>query len=410
MAAGDPRERQDGLGWVSRAIFPDDRLRLEFASAARDSAPPAGWRVSGRYAAVPSLARPRFLLPLVSRRVAAASMLAYNALRPAKVRAGRAAVGVLARLGVFDLIGVPVLTVLAPAGVEGADLLLTEHLATVLGNGPLHAGIGIRPPDPHHKPTLQLFDDLGRPRGYAKIGWNEATRSLVRAEATALRELPRGGGDFPDAPRLMFAGAWHDREIAVVEPMPPGVRRIRRPQVPRLAAMLAVARRGGPATPRRPLRASPYLAALRARAAGADEAIRTAIDGFATRYGELLLELGDWHGDWVPWNLGRHRGRLLAWDWENRASGVPVGFDLAHQAFQIALSTHRLPAAGAADAMVAALERYGSGLGLDAEHRRLVANGYLIELWLRTHELAAGGAGWNRKLHPALLDVLGAWR
>ena len=29
-----------------------------------------------------------------------------------------------------------------------------------------------------------------------------------------------------------------------------------------------------------------------------------------------------------------------------------------------------------------------------------------MELWLRTYELSAGGAGWNPKLHPALLHVL----
>jgi hypothetical protein len=50
---------------------------------------------------------------------------------------------------------------------------------------------------------------------------------------------------------------------------------------------------------------------------------------------------------------------------------------------------------------------HGKTLGLDsAAKRRFVADAYLIELWLRTCELSAGGAGWNPKLHPALLDVL----
>ncbi|HET9516223.1 MAG TPA: hypothetical protein VFO77_00705 [Actinoplanes sp.] len=396
-ADGDPRARTDGLGWVTRAIFADPRLRLSTEPSADAAA---------RYAVVPGLDRARFLLPLASARVTAASVLAYNALRPPKVRAGRAAIGLLARTGALALTKAPVLSVHVPAGVDPATVLLTAHLAGVLGLGRLHAAIGIRPPDPHHKPTLQLFDDRGRPRGYAKIGWNDGTRAMVRAEAASLTGLPAPVGDFPDAPGLTLHTQWQDREIAIIDPMPRRVRRIRRPHTPRIAAMLAVARRGGePATPR-PLRGSTFLATWRRRAIGAPDIVPAAIDAIEARDGDLLLEFGDWHGDWVPWNMGRHRGRLLVWDWENRAPDVPVGFDLAHQAFQTALSTHRRPAAEAADAATAALQAHGGALGLDAAAQRFVADAYLIELWLRTYELSGGGAGWNPKLHPALLHVL----
>ena len=333
-------------------------------------------------------------------------MLAYNALRPPKVRAGRTVVGVLARLGALDLTRTPVLSVYVPDGVDPAEVLLAEHLSALLGGGRLHAAIGIRPPDPHHKPTLQLFDDAGRPRGYAKIGWNDGTRAMVRAEARSLGERPPAGGDMPEAPRLMLHTRWNDREVAIIEPMPRGVRRIRRPGTPRLAAMLAVARRGGPAAAARPLRGSAFLEAWRRRAFDAPATVHRAVDTLEARDGDLTIEFGDWHGDWVPWNMARHRGRLLVWDWENRAPDAPVGFDLAHQAFQTALSTHGRPAADAATAVDDALHRYGAGLGLDAARQRFVADAYLVELWLRTSELSGGGGGWNPKLHPALLHVL----
>ena len=97
----------------------------------------------------------------------------------------------------------------------------------------------------------------------------------------------------------------------------------------------------------------------------------------------------------------------MMWDWENRAPGVPLGFDLAHQAFQTALSLHGWPAARCAVAVDAARRAHGPALGLDtAERQRFVADAYLIELWLRTYELSHDGGGWNPKLHPALLDVL----
>ncbi|MFI6821606.1 hypothetical protein ACIBJE_11725 [Micromonospora sp. NPDC050187] len=403
---GDPRERQDGIGWVTRAVFPDPRLRLSVsreqpAATRRDAA----GAVTVRYAVVPSVERARFLLPLASRRVGAASTWAYNALRPPRVRLNRLAVGLLAGVGATGAAGMPVLTVSVPAGVDPAEVLLVDHLATVLG-GRLHAAIGIRPPDPHHKPTLQLFDDRGRPRGYAKIGWNDATRTMVRAEAAALRGLPRDGGDLPDAPRLLGEVGWGDLAVTVVEPMPAGVRGLRRPEEPRIAAMLAVARRGGAPGPARPLRGSPFLADLTTRAEAAGGPVRDAVTALANRDGEVTLEFGDWHGDWVPWNLGTHRGRLIAWDWENGGTDRPVGFDLAHQGFQTALSLGGRPAAEAAEQMRILLDRQGPALGLDDVRRRLVGDAYLIELWLRTAELAAGGGGWSPKLHPALLDLL----
>jgi hypothetical protein len=388
----DPRTRTDGLGWVARAVFPDPRLRLTVGDDKTAIA---------RYAVIPSLDNARFLLPLASRRVTAAALLAYNALRPPKVRASRAAIGALARIGALGLTRAPVLSVHAPAGSE----LLWDHLAGLLGDDRLHAAIGIRPPDPHHKPTLQLFDDAGRARGYAKIGWNAGTRAMVRAEAATLADLPPAGGDVPEIPRLLLHTTAPDREIAIIEPMPRGVRRIAHPETPRVAAMLAVARRGGPAASPRPLRDSTFLATWRRRAEGSD-AVDGFIDALLARDGDLPLEFGDWHGDWVPWNMASHRGRLLVWDWENRAPDVPIGFDLAHQAFQTALSTHGRPAARCAEAVDAALRAHGPALDLDEPRQRFVADAYLIELWLRTYELSADGAGWNPKLHPALLEVL----
>lgn len=393
FAPDDPRARPDGLGWVARAVFADPGLRLTVGDAGPSAA---------RYAVIPSLDNAKFLLPLASRRVTAASLLAYNALRPPKVRASRAAIGLLARAGALGVTRPPVLS------VEGGPLLW-EHLAGLLGADRLHAAIGIRPPDPHHKPTLQLFDDAGVPRGYAKIGWNDGTRAMVRSEAATLADLPPAGGDMPAAPGLLLHTRWQDREIAIIEPMPHNVRRIRKPHVPRLAAMLAVARRGGPATPRRSLAGSTFLATWRSRASeAAAPTVDSALDALASRDGDLALEFGDWHGDWVPWNMARHRDGLLVWDWENRAPDVPIGFDLAHQAFQTALSTHRKPAAECATAVDGALAAHGPALGLDPAGQRFVADAYLVELWLRTYELSRGGAGWNPKLHPALLHVLAA--
>ncbi|WFE48994.1 hypothetical protein [Micromonospora sp. WMMD1155] len=405
----DPRSRVDGLGWVSRAVFPDDRVGLTVGVA-----PPAGHRQVARYAVVPSVARARFLVPLGAPRAGAASLLAYNALRPPKVRAVRAALGGLARFGPVGLAAFPTLTVSVPEGVSAAEVLLTERLAADLGGTPLLAACGVRPPDPNGKPTLQLFTVDGRPRGYAKIGWNDATRALVTAEAAALRALGgvTGVADHPTPPRLLTETAWAGQVVAVIEPLPPAVRGVPVDEPPRIAALLAVARRGAPAGTPRPLAGSTFLArlaGLAARAAAVEPAGARAVDAVAAlarRHGDTGVEFGHWHGDWVPWNLGRHAGRLVAWDWEHSAPDVPVGFDLAHDAFQRSLVLRGEPADAAASAVDGYLGLHGERLGLDAAQRRLVADAYLVEMWLRTWRLADAGAGWNPALHPALLDVI----
>ncbi|WP_422739591.1 hypothetical protein ACN263_10385 [Micromonospora sp. WMMD729] len=405
--ATDPRSRVDGLGWVSRAVFPDDRVHLTLGGAVPD-----GQRAVARYAVVPSVPRARFLVPLGAPRAGAASLLAYNALRPPKVRVMRAALGGLARFGAAGLAPFPTLTVSVPVGAPVADLVLTERLAGALGGTPLLAACGVRPPDPNAKPTLQLFTVDGRPRGYAKIGWNDATRALVTAEAAALRALRAVTGvpDHPTPPGLLTETAWAGQAVAVIEPLPPDVRGVPVDDPPRIAALLAVARRGDAPGVSRPLASSTFLARLAAqaqRATGAAGARAVAaVDALARRHGDTTVEFGHWHGDWVPWNLGTHDGRLVAWDWEHSGPDVPVGFDLAHDAFQRSLVLRGEPAAVAAVAVDAWLGRHGGRLGLDAARCALVADAYLVEMWLRTWRLADAGAGWNPALHPALLDVI----
>ncbi|WP_189044254.1 hypothetical protein [Micromonospora sonchi] len=408
-ASTDPRCRDDGLGWVSRALFGDERIALTVGVE-----PPAGSAVAARYAVVPSVARARFLLPLGAPRVTAAALLAYNGLRPATIRLIRAALGVAARVGAVDRAPFPVLTVALPAGLHPAEVLLADRLAALLGGGARYAACGVRPPDPNHKPTLQLFDGAGRPRGYAKIGWNPATRALVAAEAAALRELSGVAGidGHPRVPRLLAEADWDGRAVAVVEPLPPQVRRVPAGAAPDPVALLAVARRHRPPAEPRPLAGSPFLSRLTAEARrsaattpGGSRAVR-AVAALTRRHGDVAVEFGHWHGDWVPWNLGRQGGDLVAWDWEHSGPDVPVGFDLAHDAFHRALVLRGEPVAPAVARMAAALARHGARLGLDLRRQRLVVDAYLLELWLRAWRLADAGAGWNRRLHPALLDVV----
>lgn len=365
-----------------------------------DGHPPDGYRIAERYAVVPDLRRARFLVPLATRRAASASLLRYNALRPVRRRAVRGVLGLGFRAGLGAAL--PRLTVAVPRDAPPSALLST-HLAEALGRGPLVFGVGVRPLDPNSKPTLQLFSPGGTSIGYAKIGWNPATRELVANEAASITALPPL--EAAHVPAVLHHGSWNERTVTVTEPLPARVRGHRDPDTPPpLDLLRAIAAPSAPA----PLAASAYWKRLRDETAGvkpadADdrrfgEALRAALDRVERTGGGAGREFGRWHGDWVPWNVGTHRGRLQVWDWEHSADQVPFGLDLLHWRFQVALVLRGAPLS-AAVAAVRESARYELG-------DPAAADLYLLEMSARTWRLRRGGGGWNPALHPALLGVL----
>jgi hypothetical protein len=376
---------------------------------------PDGFVELERFAVVPSLARPRFLVPLASRRAAWASTSRYNALRPARVRALRAAVGTGMRLGLGQRMLRDRLHVFVAAGTAPerlAELEIGAHLRRALEAPGLVMGIGVRAPHPNRKPTLQLFHPGGEPAGYVKVGWSPLTRALVRTEVEALRACQANPPAGLAVPGLLLAGRWRDLELAVTAPLPTGVRRHRHAERPpavevtrRIAAMEG--------TRELPLATSPWWLGVRKlidATANGDPGLAATLRGCADEleraHGAEPLVFGRWHGDWVPWNLAWEHGRLHAWDWEHSGPDAPLGFDLLHWHFQVAFVQRGRDAAEAAArcAELAAPELARLGLGPAAA--RALPRLYLLELYLRNDGMAAAGAGWNPRFHPRMLQVL----
>lgn len=387
---------------------------------------PAGHRVVERYAVVPGPGRPRFLVPLNGRAVAAGSLTRYNGLRWARLRVPRAILGAGFRTGVAPVLLRHRLLVCAPTALPDSDLgdyLLSAHLQRVLGGPRPALGIGVHAPDPNMKPTLQLFGPDGAPTGYAKIGWNAATREMTRREAEALTALgdtaraPAGpavsaGPDGVRVPRLLHHGRWRDHDITVTAPLPLKIKRYRDADAPPPPPAVEGASAAPPLTK---LADSGFWQALRGEAATlrSDEdeprlaaLVGARLDAIERDHGGTPLPVARWHGDWVPWNMGRHDGDLYVWDWEHSAPGVPVGFDLLHWRFQVALVLRGRPLADAVAAVRAAAA--GELENVRPEHRALLADLYLLEMFMRTYHLKRLGGGWNPAIHPAMLDVLEA--
>jgi hypothetical protein len=364
------------------------------------------------YAVVPFASRPRFLAPLASRRIASKSLRAYNSLRPRNVRMARTGLSVLAQIGTFSLPIASRLTVTAPADIPRADIDLAHHLSLELSVDGLVGACGVRPPDPNHKPTLQLFDASGGVVGFAKVGWNDATRELVSREAAALEQVDRSSPDHPIVPRVVLTTQWCGQTVVVVEPLPSRIRGISSRDPVRVREAIVIARRGGSPHEPQSLAGSRFMARtlLAANSPSVRETVGDRLAAITERFGRLCgataVEFGWWHGDWVPWNLGTVDGRLVAWDWEHSGPDMPLGSDIAHDAFQRAFVLEHLDASTAIERADAQLGRTSAQLGLSPTQRHVVLVAYAIEMWLRAHRLATGGGGWNPAMHPRLLDEI----
>jgi hypothetical protein len=323
----------------------------------------------------------RFLVPADSKATAARSLLAYNRLRPLRVRAVRAAMGWALRAGAADALSEP-RRMVAPADAP----VLLDHLARVLGEprvvfaGTEKGGSGFV------TPVLQLFTPDGTSIGFAKIGWDPVTIDMVRAEADGLELAGRAGWDGMRVPEVRWRGQWQDLELLVTAPMPRRVRRLRLSELPPVEPLLDVALLDGPLV-RQPVTASSYwedalATAVDEREAGRDELTRH-LDAVARDFGDAELAFGRWHGDWVEWNLARAGDDLWVWDWAYSAPGVPLGFDLL-QFFHLRHRVLRdepgeLALQHAAEEAAPGLSR----LGITADERRAVIALHRAEVLLR---------------------------
>jgi hypothetical protein len=363
-----------------------------------------------RYVTLPSVTRPRMLLPVDTSAALAASLVGDNGLRSLQRRAGRAVLQRLLTLPpVYRAAGDHL--VLDTFDETSAELPPLWVLLSELFREPVLLATSVHRRAPHRKPLFQVITRSGRTVGYAKLGWNERTTQAVDVEASALERL----GEQPPAgvivPALLHHAPWGPHKLLVTAPLPTATRRYTgRTPPPPVSALRAVAAAGRMRTQR--LGDASYVAGLRARIGQQQSSgvaahvpvtpVLTALDQLVDREADLELETGGWHGDWVPWNLAQHGDSVLAWDWEYAARDVPVGFDCLHYYFEVEANVR---GRGADRAFATASARAAhplAELGLSASARDVVETLYLAEYFTRrVGNYAAGGPA-----HVEFLDGL----
>jgi hypothetical protein len=277
-------------------------------------------------------------------------------------------------------------------GTDPAADSIERHLAECFGTE-VRVGVILGTRRVNQKPVLQIFDRAGRLLGYAKIGHNDLTAGLVRAEATSLAAV---GGQRPRSfrvPEVLHHGQWAGLEVLVLSDLTTD------PQEPvtaatRITAMREVATLTG--TTERTLGDSRFWARLRSACARlADQSrgarLAAAADALQRTHGDDLVQLGGWHGDWGHWNMGMRDGVLQVWDWERFDPEVPLGFDGLHHAAQSVRPSEREAARQEATFLRSVPETLAE-VDVDPERHELTLRLYLLEIALRYVDALTHGA------------------
>ncbi|MGI5154497.1 hypothetical protein [Microbispora sp. CA-102843] len=228
--------------------------------------------------------------------------------------------------------------------VGGGTDTIETHLSDVLARR-MRVVVHVRPARrANRKPILEAYDESGL-AGFVKIGDSPRARRLVRYESEVLRMLAGRPLKVVVPPDVLYHGVWQGLEVLMLSPLPVASRRVP-------ARLLTSAAR--------------EIAAIRPY----DEET-----GPAERSGEAAA----WHGDFTPWNVAAGAdGRLLVWDWERFAVGVPLGFDALHHFFHRAL--RRMPPPVAARSCLAQAGGLLEPFGVDVALARRTAVHYLVAL------------------------------
>ncbi|MER6626619.1 phosphotransferase, partial [Streptomyces sp. NPDC000931] len=204
-----------------------------------------------------------------------------------------------------------------------------EHALTTALDRELAIAIHVGPPRANRKPVLLLLTPGGRTIGYAKVGVNDLTARLVRAETRALHRLSRARLRDVTVPRPLYDGEWNGHPMLVQEALPVGHQTDRptRHQLLRCVTQIV----GISEVRERRLSESPYRRSLDeriARLGARPEAtpLRTALH----RLPDVSLPFGAWHGDLTRWNIASTARRAFVWDWERLTMDAPAGFDALH--------------------------------------------------------------------------------
>ena len=389
------------LAWLGRAL-----------GAEPDSGPGHG---RFDYVIVPSRSRPQMVLAREERAAAWAALRQHNDASPTRVRVAKELLAWGCRFGLAGTM-FPSRVPDSALGLRTGPCAWPQLIEEVFGRSDLGVAVSVGHVRPQIKPILHVATGDGRPIGHIKVGWNDVTIPLIRNEAATLAMLDhddRASRAFR-APRVLFHGPWHGREVLAVSHVgaTPWYQR------PRTSLPASATRQVGRGVPveRAALGSSDFWLDLAERIGRLSRhealeerlgsALAAARDRMESWHASTELDLGLVHGDWAPWNMASQGTGIGVWDWERSRTRGPLGFDGAFFRFQVDLWIRRLPPQEALDRSLRLLPETMSHAGASSAAGSAVLRLVVLEVALRQLEGLVAGVRVPARVYRSLTALL----
>ena len=353
----------------------------------------AGFTYARRFAVVPGLANARWFASIDSGRAAAGSLSVYTPARKS-AHVKKALARVAARLNLPGWYRDQIVIAsreLPPLERKLRELFPGEAIRIGLSSGAPELAL-------NRKASAAIMAESGRVIGFAKIAGSSISRRILEHEGQVLPVLADRGL----APQLIYAGEVDGRFVTVQSPLPgkpaplaftPAHEQFLaslRTRTPRIAAetrMLAT-------LPQR-------IATLPALSGELQAALTRVLPTLEeTTVGATIV-----HGDFAPWNLRLHAGRISAFDWEYaELDGLPL-IDQTHFILQVGFQLHQWSVDRAAQCLRDISQ--ARPLGLEPAQATAIQAVYLIDNLVRLlgegYDAADEMLAWHRRLLLSLL-------
>lgn len=353
-------------------------------------------RTGEDYVLLPRRSRPTLMAPRRPRAAAAASLRNFKASGTRRTQLFLSALALGARVGLLDVL--PSRTSMGTSGDSQGSI--RDHLRHVLDDGTVTVALQTSPPRANRKPVLQVLSASGHTIAFVKIGINELTSALVRAEGEALALVGRAALTRVASPRLLHRGTWRGMDVLVQSALPrPRGKGLEPARIADAMLEVSAIDTGGATAS-----GAHYLIDLESRVAGlpvtaASTALQSALrELHASAAQAASVRVGCWHGDWTPWNMSARDGLAQVWDWERFESGVPLGYDRLHFEVQGAIVRDGSAAAPAVRDMVERAPSLLAPFEGSSETATLTALLYLVEIgtrYLHDRQEESGSARGN---------------
>jgi len=356
----------------------------------------AGFVFVRRYGMFPSIAQPRWVIPLDPSFVALAALRALATPYRLRGRLLAAGAALVVRAGVP--LGAREVLVASrerpPLEVELARLVDGTAGPIAFASG----GWGLR-----HTPTLVALSTEGTPLAFAKLAGSERSRMLIEREAHLLEAIAARPALCGLAPTLIHAGPLDGVYANVQTPLRG------RPAPTRLGAAhdrFLGKLEGEP----RDAAGSAMLGSIRERLplAGHDAGwLGRIVDAAHSALAGVRLPRTLVHGDFAPFNLRLDAGSLAGFDWENGTlDGLPL-IDALHHELQVGFLLKDWDVGRA----VRSLDRFTAErtrAGLSGAQVRALQAVYLLDMYLRRVEGGHGPGSALTSRYAALLRHVSA--